>query len=165
MVAYIKINHKQNTMKISKGVWIVIAVAVLVGGAAFFALQNGKVVAPANENYETAVPASVPAAPAAQTPPPSSTGKVVTVNVVGSSFAYNPSVIRVKKGDTVKINYTDSDGFHDLVIDGYNLRTERITPGQSSSLEFVADQTGQFAYYCSVGNHRAAGMQGTLIVE
>lgn len=34
-----------------------------------------------------------------------------------------------------------------------------------TSVTFVADETGTFEYYCSVGNHRGQGMIGKLIVE
>jgi len=40
-----------------------------------------------------------------------------------------------------------------------------VTPGTPTSVTFVADKTGTFEYYCSVGNHRAQGMVGKLIVE
>ena len=32
-------------------------------------------------------------------------------------------------------------------------------------VEFTVDKTGTFEYYCSVGQHRANGMVGNLIVE
>lgn len=81
------------------------------------------------------------------------------------SFAFNPAEIKVKKGDRVKITLTNTDGFHDWVVDEFNAKTGRINTGQTSSVEFVADKTGTFEYYCSVGNHRQMGMVGKLIVE
>lgn len=89
----------------------------------------------------------------------------MTVNVTGQNFSFSPAIIRVKKGTSLKINYTDTDGFHDLILDGYNLHTSRLQTGQSAVLQFTADKTGTFAYYCSVGTHRASGMEGRLIVE
>ncbi len=56
-------------------------------------------------------------------------------------------------------------GFHDLVIDEFNARTAQLQTGQSEIIEFVADQSGEFEYYCSIGSHRAMGMVGKLIVE
>jgi len=32
-------------------------------------------------------------------------------------------------------------------------------------VEFTADTPGEFEYYCSVGQHRANGQVGKLIVE
>lgn len=65
----------------------------------------------------------------------------------------------------MKITFRDDEGFHDLVVDGYQAATKRINGGQTGTVEFVADKTGSFAYYCSVGNHRGKGMQGMLVVE
>lgn len=89
--------------------------------------------------------------------------KVFTVT--GRNFAFSLQEIRVKKGDTVTINFSSVEGFHDFTIDEFNARTERVQAGQSSSVTFVADKAGTFEYYCSVGSHRALGMVGRLIVE
>jgi plastocyanin len=32
-------------------------------------------------------------------------------------------------------------------------------------VEFTPNIVGEFEYYCSVGDHRAKGMTGTIIVE
>ncbi len=73
--------------------------------------------------------------------------------------------IKVKKGDTVRINFSSTDGFHDWVVDEFVASTERVNTGDTSSVIFVADQSGIFEYYCGVGNHRQLGMVGNLIVE
>jgi nitrite reductase (NO-forming) len=73
--------------------------------------------------------------------------------------------LRVKQGDTVRIEFTSTDGFHDWVVDEFNARTERVNTGGSTQVTFVADKKGTFEYYCSVGQHRANGMRGNLIVE
>jgi nitrite reductase (NO-forming) len=73
--------------------------------------------------------------------------------------------MRVKKGDTVKITFTNNNGTHDLLIDEFKVNTGRIPAGESKTVEFVADKTGTFEYYCSVGQHRKMGMKGNLIVE
>ncbi len=76
----------------------------------------------------------------------------------------NPD-IKIKQGDKVRIEFTSSEGFHDWVVDEFNARTEKINAGGSSSVEFVADKKGTFEYYCSVGQHKAKGMKGNLIIE
>lgn len=98
-------------------------------------------------------------------PVPSDDASVKTFTVTGRSFSFSPNEIRVKKGDRVKINFVNESGFHDWVIDEFNARTNKISGGQSETIEFVADKTGTFEFYCSVGNHRQAGMKGNLIVE
>lgn len=83
----------------------------------------------------------------------------------GFSFGYDVSEIRVKKGDTVTVNLSVRDGFHDWVVDEFSAATEKIRAGGLTSVTFVADKAGTYEFYCSVGNHRAQGMVGTLIVE
>jgi plastocyanin len=81
------------------------------------------------------------------------------------NFGYSMDNIEVNEGDTVTINLTSSDGFHDWVVDEFNAATEKINPGEETSVTFVADQAGTYEFYCSVGSHRARGMVGTLIVN
>lgn len=85
--------------------------------------------------------------------------------VTGSNYKFEPSTLAVKKGDKVKITFKNAGGFHDLVIDKFNVKTPIIKSGDQASIEFTADKTGTFQYYCSVGNHRAMGMVGTLTVQ
>lgn len=95
---------------------------------------------------------------------PASSTKTFTVQ--GSSFAFSPSEIKVKKGDTVKIIFNNTGGFHDFVIDEFaGARTNQIKGGDSQTISFIADKAGSFEYYCSVGTHRQMGMRGTLVVE
>jgi len=82
-----------------------------------------------------------------------------------SSFKYDITEIRVKKGDTVKITLNNTGGMHDWMVAEFNAKTKQITDGQTDTISFVADKAGEFEYYCSVGNHRAMGMVGKLIVE
>lgn len=89
----------------------------------------------------------------------------LSVDLVGTNFAYDVKTIRVKQGDRITINLKSTEGFHDFVVDEFKAATERINEGDSTSVTFVADKKGTFQYYCSVGSHRAKGMVGYLIVE
>ncbi|MBS3168461.1 cupredoxin domain-containing protein [Candidatus Woesearchaeota archaeon] len=85
--------------------------------------------------------------------------------VHGKNFEYDIKEIRVKKGDTVRIKFTSDIGFHDWVVNEFNARTEKVRDGGTTSTEFIADKTGEFEYYCSVGSHKSQGMIGKIIVE
>ncbi len=94
-----------------------------------------------------------------------------TFTLVGDRFRFfldgfeNP-VLRVKEGNTVRIVLASNDMPHDWVVDELNARTARVVKGEPAvSVEFVASKKGTFEYYCSVGQHRANGMKGTLVVE
>ena len=85
--------------------------------------------------------------------------------VTASNFAFAPKTLSVNKGDTVRITFKNSGGNHDWVIDEFNARTKVLSAGQSETIEFVANESGSFEYYCSVGTHRQMGMVGTLLVQ
>lgn len=93
------------------------------------------------------------------------TSEVRTIAVEGGSFYYKPNEVRVKKGEKVKIVLSSKDMMHDFVIDELNVKTPVVPSGETGTVEFTADQTGTFEYYCSVGNHRQQGQIGKLIVE
>ena len=76
----------------------------------------------------------------------------------------NPDIV-VQQGDFVRIEFTSVDGNHDVVIDELGVASEVVSDDQSTYVEFIADQVGEFEYYCSVGSHREQGMYGTFIVE
>lgn len=90
---------------------------------------------------------------------------VLTFDVAGGNFWFTPDEIRVKKGDTVKIHFVNAGGFHNFVLDEFNVDFAPNKTGETYDVEFVADTAGSFEYYCSVGAHRQMGMKGTLIVE
>lgn len=83
----------------------------------------------------------------------------------GSDFSFSTKEIRVKQGDTVQVTFNNKGGMHDWNLDEFNAHTPIITAGNSATVEFKADKTGTFEYYCSVMNHRQMGMVGKLIVE
>ncbi|NCP67794.1 multicopper oxidase domain-containing protein [Candidatus Peregrinibacteria bacterium] len=96
---------------------------------------------------------------------PDETPGEVSFTVLGSNFAFDMEEIRVKEGDEVTINFRSTDGFHDWVVDEFDAATEQVQTDGETSVTFIADKAGTYEYYCSVGNHRANGMVGTLIVE
>ena len=90
---------------------------------------------------------------------------IQSFTITAKNFSFSQSEIRVKKGDTVKIALTVSDGMHNWIVDEFNARTSTIRAGETNSTEFVASKSGTFEYYCGVGSHRQMGMVGKLIVE
>lgn len=100
-----------------------------------------------------------------QTQVPTINGNVKEFTVTETNYAFNPATITVNKGDTAKINFVNSDGVHNFVIDEYSVSTNPIQAGNNDSVTFLADKAGSFTYYCSVDGHRELGMVGTLIVK
>lgn len=89
---------------------------------------------------------------------------VVEVTMEGGAFYFKPDRIEAKKGDTVKVTLTSVDMPHNFFIDEFKVRSATVTKGNSTTFEFTPDKTGEFEFYCAVGNHRAQGMVGTLVV-
>ena len=154
--------------------WILIglaavALAIVVGGGIWVANKN-KSPQPVPEVTTSEVPVNpgVTETEVAKTTPKTeeaTTGKEVEFTVDGSNFKYAPATLKVKKGDTVRILFKNVGGFHDLVIDEFEVKTNQIGDGDEEEVEFIASKAGTFEYYCSVGNHRKMGMVGKLIVE
>lgn len=90
---------------------------------------------------------------------------IVDVVLEAGSYYYEPNVIRVRQGDRVRITMSAVDMMHDFNIDELDLSIPITPSGQSNSVEFIAEETGEFTFYCSVSDHRSRGQIGTLIVE
>lgn len=128
---------------------------VLITGVWYFTQSNKKV----QTVPETTTPeASIPVVPTTST-------VAKEIEVIAKNYTFSPTEIRVKKGDKVKLIFKNEVGNHDFVLPDFNVQTEILTSGKEETIEFTADKTGTFEYFCSVGNHRAMGMKGNLIVE
>ncbi len=126
-----------------------------------------------NQEMDTSTPATDSTAPQDETmvspgttePTDGLMTKSADFTVKANNFAFDMKEIRVKKGDLVKITLDNTEGFHDWKVDEFSAATKVLKVGESETISFVADQAGTFEYYCSVGQHRAMGMKGNLIVE
>lgn len=72
-----------------------------------------------------------------------------TITLDARQFEFAPHRIHINKGDRVVINFTASDVVHGFYLDGYGIQ-ERVEPGITKRIEFVAERTGKFRYRCSV---------------
>jgi heme/copper-type cytochrome/quinol oxidase subunit 2 len=72
-----------------------------------------------------------------------------TFRIEAGQFAYSPSELKVKPGDTVNIQLVSTDVVHGLYVDGYNIDIE-AEPGQTTILSFVANEPGSFRFRCNV---------------
>lgn len=83
------------------------------------------------------------------------------------SYAFTPSVLEAEAGQTLRIKVTTLNGMHDFVIDELDVASQVLTEGKEEILEITIpeDAEGEYTFYCSVGNHRALGMEGTLTVS
>ncbi|MBN9593753.1 MAG: nitrite reductase, copper-containing [Afipia sp.] len=93
-------------------------------------------------------------------------GRMVYLGVGGKiDGKVNPALI-VHEGELVQINLINGEGAqHDIVLDQYAARSSVVVgKNASSTFSFVASKVGDFAYFCSIAGHRAAGMEGLIQV-
>jgi heme/copper-type cytochrome/quinol oxidase subunit 2 len=74
--------------------------------------------------------------------------------------------IRVKQGEFITLRLASMDVVHGFTLPGYNL-SEIIYPGDIVAVEFLAEESGEFEFYCSAQSCGLGHfeMKGTLIVE
>ncbi len=107
------------------------------------------------------VPLPPVSAPPAQTPPVAA--PPFKMNIEDGNFFFKPATITVSAGQTVELTFTMHAGFHTFVIPAIGLKKQI---SQGATVTFTAPaEPGSYPFYCDVGNHRASGMEGSLIVK
>lgn len=95
---------------------------------------------------------------------------VAAVGTYPLNPAFDPADLAVPAGAKVTVTFSNNEANgvsqHDWVVEGITgADSDTVAPGASTSLTFTAPaQAGQFAYFCSIGDHRSRGMEGTLSV-
>lgn len=141
---------------------IPLLLVVLIGSGGYFLVQSRQ---SGGTTQTTAVqPAAVPvqnASPVANSASPSR-----EIEVRGSEYSFNPKSIDLKAGETVSIKYKNVGNLpHDFVITGLAAKTNVLQAGQEQTITVTAAQAGTYTFYCSVGNHKQLGMEGTVTVK
>jgi plastocyanin len=82
------------------------------------------------------------------------------------ALAFEETSVEATAGE-VTIDFTnDSSISHDVKIEGNGVSgegTDEVTGGSTSAT--IDLQAGTYTFYCSVDGHRAAGMEGQLVVK
>jgi nitrous-oxide reductase len=96
-------------------------------------------------------------------------GNDVTVKMVAVRSSFEPNKVEVQQGDKVTIYLTNieqtTDELHGFGLSEHNINVV-VDPGETKTIEFVADKTGVFPFYCT--NFCSAlhqEMQGYLLVK
>ncbi len=79
-------------------------------------------------------------------------GDTVEIFMTGVRSHFTPEHVEIQKGDHVIWHITNVerayDATHGFSLPGYNINLS-LEPGETSTIEFDADQGGVFTYYCS----------------
>jgi plastocyanin len=83
----------------------------------------------------------------------------------GGALTFDQASLTAPAGKVTIELTNDSGVLHDVVVSGGSVKeaSEKITEGSTSVTAEV--EPGTYTFYCSVGGHREAGMEGTLTVE
>jgi nitrite reductase (NO-forming) len=96
-------------------------------------------------------------------------GKMVYIGVGGSIEGLVNPDLEVRTGATVQVTLVNGDGMqHDVSLPDFGATSELVRGrGDSTEIAFEvnSDQSGTFAYFCTVPGHRQAGQEGRLIVS
>jgi plastocyanin len=110
----------------------------------------------------TVVAACSSEAPATSDSAPPADAVLIEVSAV--EFAFSLSDTPTTAGTYTFELTNDGSMSHDLVIEGVNgAATDIVGPGATDSFT-VTLEPGEYTMYCSVGNHRAQGMEVTFTV-
>jgi len=80
-------------------------------------------------------------------------------------FGFDPNPVIVNEGDKVKLVVTSTDVTHGISISEFGVKVQ-LFPGRPSIMDFTADKSGNYIFYCSVpcgAGHRS--MRGRFIVR
>ena len=85
--------------------------------------------------------------------------------MVAKQWEFQPSTITVNKNDHVRISITSTDVSHGFRLSEYGIN-EKIVPGETTIVDFVADKEGTFSFSCSIPCGQGhGGMSGKLVVK
>jgi len=156
----------------NKTAWIIIIIIIVVAIGALWLGASQPVAPEPTPTDDTGVTTSPTQVDQLDQPQAITTEEATTTDselksftVSGRLYSFTPDEIHVNLGDRVRIIFNSEQGTHDWVVDEFNARTKILPAGEGDEIEFVANKVGTFEYYCSVGDHRARGMVGKLIIE
>jgi len=148
----------------NKSFWIGLGVifALLIAGVVLLGMGKNK----APEATPTEAPQTSTSTPETTQESSSEEAEVQEITIEAEEYSFSQESITVKKGQKVKLTLVNKGRMsHDFVVERMNVTTELAGPGESVTTEFTMNDAGTYTFYCSIGNHRAMGMEGTLIVE
>ena len=88
-----------------------------------------------------------------------------TFSISAKRYAFSPNRIEIVQGDLVTIELKTEDIAHSLTIDDYRI-AKRISPGLPVKLEFRAERSGTFPFYCNLQiDDGCRRMRGELVIK
>jgi heme/copper-type cytochrome/quinol oxidase subunit 2 len=87
------------------------------------------------------------------------------IKMTAKKYEFSPNIIRVKKGDHVRLVIMALDRVHGFKIEALKI-DQRLPKGEAVTVDFIADRSGTFPFQCSrVCGLEHKKMKGELIIE
>ncbi len=84
----------------------------------------------------------------------------------GGALKFDKTSLSTKPGKVTVVLDNPSDVPHAIEVEGKGVEEEGETVGKGGVSKVTVDlKPGEYEYYCPVGNHQQAGMEGTLTVK
>jgi len=88
-----------------------------------------------------------------------------TIKIVAQRFSFSPNEIMLKKGESVRLEFTSLDFVHGFNVPDLNIRAD-LPPGKVTIINLTPQKTGTYDFICD--NFCGAGhedMGGRIIVR
>ena len=99
------------------------------------------------------------------TPSAGGAGENVALAADAGALKYDKSALTAKAGKVTITMDNPSDIPHNVVIDAPDAKAGETVGKGEKSVASADLKAGEYTYYCAVGNHRGAGMEGKLTVN
>jgi plastocyanin len=147
---------------------VIVVVVLVVLGSGYYLYTKSSSSSPTSSLYATPTPKASPTPSnidisPTTTPTPSTSSATKEFTITGHADAFSPSQLTVNKGDIVKITFKPTDTTHTFTLPDFNVDTGNVSSGQTKTVQFVANKSGSFQFYCTI--HKSMGMTGMLIVQ
>jgi cytochrome c oxidase subunit 2 len=92
-------------------------------------------------------------------------GEDSEIRVTARKYEFVPGVIKVKRGDHIRLVITALDRDHGFKLEAFHI-DEKLAKGEAVTVDFTADHAGTFSFecshFCGLGHQK---MKGQLTVE
>lgn len=94
---------------------------------------------------------------------PATSGSSESASVTLDEFKITPAPLQVSAGGSISVE-NGGTTMHDLAVEGQDLATAQLNPGDKDELNLGELPAGSYTVYCQIPGHRESGMEGELTV-
>ncbi len=88
---------------------------------------------------------------------------VEEIEVAASNTGFKPALLRLRRGDAVRLSLRTEDGEHCFAVDAFRVE-KRVVPGRATSVDLTPDRAGEFPFYCCLEPDNAK-LRGRIVVS